>query len=70
MRRYLEAVLARFRAEGTHRLDEIIRSALPPSTSRWLLADLCDRVGRVTGMPVTLLVAEHQAVAPSADLGV
>jgi hypothetical protein len=52
----------------TQRFDEIILSTLPPGTSRWLLAELPKRLRRTTGLPVTLLVAEHQPAAPSSAL--
>jgi GABA permease len=52
----------------TQRFDEVILSTLPPGTSRWLLADLPDRLRRATGLPVTLLVAGHQPAAPSSAL--
>lgn len=40
------------------RIDEIMLSTLPPSTSRWLNVDLPGRLRRQTGRPVTVLTPE------------
>jgi GABA permease len=55
----LRAVAAACRS---NRFDEIILSTLPPGTSHWLMVDLPARLARLTGLPVTHLVAEHQPV--------
>jgi hypothetical protein len=53
-----------FRAVGDafrdESFDEIVVSTLPAGTSRWLVEDLPHRLARVTGLPVTHLVAERQ----------
>ena len=44
---------------GLPRFDEIVLSTLP-TESRWVAEDLPARVGRVTGLPVTHLVADTE----------
>jgi hypothetical protein len=51
------------------RFDEIVISTLPLGVSKWLHAGLPERIGKLTGVPVTHLVspppaAEHETVAP------
>lgn len=41
--------------------DEVIVSTLPTGASRWLALDLPRRVGRITGAPVTHVVAQDPA---------
>lgn len=41
--------------------DEVIVSTLPTGASRWLALDLPRRVGRITGAPVTHVVARDRA---------
>jgi hypothetical protein len=48
------------------RFDEIVVSTLPTGTSKWLQLDLPHRVERITGVPVTHLVAEERRPAPEA----
>jgi hypothetical protein len=42
--------------------DEIILSTLPPGLSRWIHQDLPRRLARVTGLPVTHVVASPERV--------
>ena len=42
-------------------VDEIVLSTLPPSSSRWLGADLPERLRRLTHHPVTVVTAEPAA---------
>ena len=44
------------------RFDEVIVSTLPSRISNWLKRDLPSRVARVTGAPVTHVVASERAV--------
>ncbi|MEX2196989.1 MAG: hypothetical protein WD844_17075 [Thermoleophilaceae bacterium] len=44
--------------------DEVIVSTLPTGASRWLALDLPRRVGRITGAPVTHVVAADPASRP------
>jgi len=44
---------------NVHRCDEIIVSTLPHGISSWLHQDLPHRVERGTGLPVTVVSAEH-----------
>lgn len=50
-----DAYAAVCHALGTHDVDEILLSTLPPSSSRWLSVDLPGRVRRHTSRPVTVL---------------
>lgn len=45
------------------RYDEIIISTLPMSVSKWLHAGLPERVGKLTGAPVTHVVSEPEKPA-------
>lgn len=42
------------------RFDEIVVSTLPLSTSKWLHAGLPERIGKLTGAPVTHVVSEPE----------
>lgn len=44
--------------------DEVIVSTLPTGASRWLALDLPRRVGRITGAPVTHVVAHEPESRP------
>lgn len=57
--RALDAILDVVRREP---FDEILLSTLPSGLSRWLHQDLPHRVERLTGLPVTHLVAETEDV--------
>jgi hypothetical protein len=56
------------------RHDEVIVSTLPGQTSRWIASDLPSRLGRLTGAPVTHVVANdmrpepHVSKAPEHDV--
>lgn len=52
--RPLEAILDVLRHRG---VDEIILSTLPPGPSKWLKADLPNRVARAVTIPVTHIIA-------------
>jgi hypothetical protein len=43
--------------------DEVVVSTLPTGASRWLALDLPRRIGRLTGVPVTHVVAHERAEA-------
>jgi hypothetical protein len=45
--------------------DEIVVSTLPSGASKWLQIDLPHRIGRLTGAPVTHVVARPPVVLPS-----
>ena len=47
--------------------DEVIVSTLPTGASRWLALDLPRRVGRITGAPVTHVVAQDPAARPEPE---
>jgi hypothetical protein len=47
------------------RHDEVIVSTLPGQSSRWIRSDLPNRAGRLTGAPVTHVVATDMRPAPS-----
>ena len=40
-------------------VDEVVLSTLPAGVSRWLHQDLAHRIRRITGVPVTVVTAEH-----------
>ena len=44
------------------RYDEVVVSTLPSRVSRWLQIDLPRRAGKLTGVPVTHVVASESAV--------
>lgn len=48
--------------------DEVIVSTLPTGASRWLALDLPRRVGRITGAPVTHVVAQDPAARPEPEV--
>ena len=47
--------------------DEVIVSTLPTGASRWLALDLPRRVGRITGAPVTHVVAQAPSARPEPE---
>jgi len=47
-----------------HRHDEVIVSTLPGQSSRWLKSDLPHRIARLTGAPVTHVVATDMRPEP------
>jgi len=49
-----------------HRHDEVIVSTLPGQTSRWIQGDLPSRIARLTGAPVTHVVANDMRPEPQA----
>jgi hypothetical protein len=49
------------------RYDEVVISTLPTGVSKWLQVDLPHRAERVTGVPVTHVVAEPQRAEPRAE---
>lgn len=60
-----DPVLAVREAWDPGRFDEVIVSTLPTGASKWLQLDLPHRVERITGAPVTHLVAEERREAPT-----
>jgi hypothetical protein len=64
-----DPIIAVTDAWDPHRFDEIVVSTLPMQFSKWLHAGLPERIGRLTGAPVTHVVSrppqpEHAPVAP------
>jgi hypothetical protein len=48
--------------------DEIMVSTLPTDVSHWMRADLPQRIGRLTGAPVSHVVAPHRPAARASRL--